>query len=80
MDVEWIIRIVLFSLVHWLLVGIMLQDITSRQRVFGGHKAPWVIIILIVPCFGSLLYLLFHPQILGANYEEERDRQDKKRK
>ena len=75
MDTEWLIRIILFSLVHWILAGIMLQDLTSRQRIFGGHKAPWVIVILIVPCFGSLLYLLFHPQILGSDYEgDKRDR------
>lgn len=64
MNPEWIIRIVLFGIVHWILVGIFLNDITSRQKVFGGRKAPWVLIILIIPCFGSLLYLGFHPQIL----------------
>ena len=79
MDTEWIIRIVLFSLAHWVLAGIMLQDLTSRQRVFGGHKAPWVIVIMIIPCFGSLLYLAFHPQILGSDYERERDKRDRNR-
>ncbi len=64
MNTEWIIRIVLFGIVHWILVGIFLNDIISREKVFGGRKAPWVIIILIIPCFGSILYLLFHPQIL----------------
>jgi len=64
LNTEWIIRIVLFGIVHWILVGIFLNDIISREKVFGGRKAPWVIIILIIPCFGSILYLLFHPQIL----------------
>jgi hypothetical protein len=77
MDTEWIIRIVLFSIVHWVLAGIMLQDLTSRQQVFGKHKAPWAAVILIIPCFGSLLYLLFHPQILGPDYEEKRDKRNK---
>lgn len=77
MDTEWIIRIVLFSMVHWVLAGIMLQDLTSRQQVFGRHKAPWAVVILIIPCFGSLLYLLFHPQILGSDYEGKRDKRDK---
>ena len=79
MDTEWIIRIVLFSLVHWILAGIMLQDLVSRQRVFGGHKAPWAIVVLILPCFGSLLYLSFHPQILGSRYEEENNKRKKRR-
>ncbi len=74
MDLDWIIRIVLFSIVHWILVGIMLNDITSREKVFGRRKAPWVIVILIIPCFGSLLYLAFHPQILSS--PQDRDRHD----
>lgn len=64
MNLEWIIRIILFGIVHWILVGIMLHDMASRQKVFGGHKPPWVLVVLIIPCFGSLLYLAFHPQIL----------------
>jgi len=67
MTLEWILRIVLFSVIHWILVGFMLHDLVSRQKVFGGHKAPWVIIVLIIPCFGSLLYLGFHPRILNPD-------------
>jgi len=66
MDAEWILRIVLFGIVHWVLAGVLLLDITSRPRVFGGHKAPWVIVMIFIPCFGSLLYLFFHPQIFSA--------------
>jgi hypothetical protein len=80
MDLEWILRIVLFGIVHWILAGIMLHDLAYRQRVFGGHKAPWAILIIIIPCFGSILYLLFHPQILHPGYprnERNRDNRDK---
>ena len=80
MDPEWILRIVLFGIVHWILAGVLLHDLASRQRIFGGHKPPWAIAILIIPCFGSLLYLLFHPQILNPNYnrnERHRDKRDK---
>jgi hypothetical protein len=69
MTLDWIIRIVLFGLVHWILAGILLQDLASRKKVFGGRKAPWVIIVLVIPCFGSILYLLFHPQILAPRDE-----------
>jgi len=67
MEPEWILRIVLFGIVHWILAVVLLNDLASRQRVFGGHKAPWAIVILIIPCFGSILYLLFHPQILSRD-------------
>ena len=64
MDFEWIVRIVLFGIFHWILAGIALEDLAFREKVFGGHKPPWVIVILIIPCFGTLFYLLFHPQML----------------
>jgi len=67
MDPEWILRIVLFGIVHWILAGVLLHDLASRQRIFGGRKPPWAIVILIIPCFGSILYLLFHSQILNPD-------------
>ena len=80
MSLEWILRIVLFGIVHWILAGVMLQDLASRQRVFGGRKPPWAIVILIIPCFGSLLYLLFHPQILNPDYQPKEHRRDTRKK
>jgi len=68
MDSEWILRIVLFGIVHWILAGVLIQDLASRDRIFGGRKPPWAVIILFVPCFGSLLYLLFHPQIFNPDH------------
>lgn len=80
MDPEWILRIVLFGIVHWILAVIMLNDLVSRERVFGGRKAPWAVVILVVPCFGSILYLLFHPQILNPDYSRDEHHRDKRRK
>jgi hypothetical protein len=71
MTFDWILRLVLFGIVHWILAGIMLQDLTSRQKVFGKRKAPWAIIILLIPAFGSLTYLVFHPQILAPHDEDQ---------
>jgi len=79
MEPEWIIRVVLFGIVHWILVGIFLHDLASRQRVFLGRKPPWAIVIVIIPCFGSILYLLFHPQILNPDYHQK-ERRDKRQK
>ena len=70
MNPEWILRIVLFGIVHWILAGVMLHDLASRQRVFGVRKPPWAVLILVVPCFGSILYLLFHPQIFNTDESE----------
>jgi len=70
MNAEWIVRLILFSLVHWLLAGILLPDLASREKVFGNHKLPWAVVILVIPSFGSLLYLLFHPQVFRLDSSE----------
>jgi hypothetical protein len=80
LDSEWVLRIVLFSIVHWILAGLMLNDLASRQRIFGKRKPPWAIIIIFIPCFGSLLYLIFHPEILDPNLLQKRQDRDKDRK
>ena len=64
---DWIIRVILFGIVHWLLASFILYDISSRDKVFGNRKAPWVIVTLLIPCFGSILYLLFNPQVLNPD-------------
>ncbi len=63
MELEWILQLVLFGMLHWVLAIMLLHDLASRQRVLGGRKAPWVIVIALVTFLGSLLYLLCHPQI-----------------
>jgi hypothetical protein len=74
MTFDWMLRLVLFGLIHWILAGILIQDLASRRKVIGGHKAPWAVIMLIIPAFGSLLYLAFHPQILAPHDGEDHDR------
>lgn len=80
MDSEFLLRIILIGIVHWILAGVMLQDIASREKVFGGRKLPWVLIIIFVTCFGSILYLLFHPQILNPDYSQHRKDRDRRQK
>ncbi len=77
MDPEWILRIVLLGIAHWILAGVILKDLASRQRVVGGRKWPWAIVIIFITCFGSLLYLLFHPQILNPDRSQQQHRRDR---
>lgn len=65
MEADWILRFVFLGIAHWALAGLMLDDLAKREKVLGGRKAPWAIIIIFITCLGSILYLLFHPQILA---------------
>jgi hypothetical protein len=63
MELERILALVLFSILHLVLAVMLLQDLANRRQVRGGRKAPWAIAIIFVTFLGSLLYLLCHPKI-----------------
>lgn len=58
-----IAKIVLLGLIHWMLVPLALQSLLSREHVIGRRKAPWALTIISMACVGSLIYLIFHPQL-----------------
>jgi hypothetical protein len=61
LSAEQILTLILFSIVHWVLAVMVLDDLARRKKVRGGRKAPWAILIIFLTFFGSFLYLLFHP-------------------
>jgi len=63
LDAGWIIQLGLFGILHWVLVVILLRDLAERDRVRGGRKWPWVLVLIFVTFAGSLLYLVCHPGI-----------------
>lgn len=65
MEVDWILilKIIVLSFIHWMLVGFALKALVERKRVIGGKKAPWAVAIIFLTCVGSLLYLIIHPNI-----------------
>jgi hypothetical protein len=70
MEVERILALVLFCVLHLVLAMMLLQDLANRKRVLGGRKAPWAIAIIFVTFLGSLLYLLCHPKIFYDNNQQ----------
>lgn len=63
MELEQILALIVFSMMHWVLALILLEDLADRKRVLGGRKWPWAIAIIFVTFLGSLVYLLCHPKI-----------------
>jgi len=63
MELERILQLVLFGILHWILAIMLLQDLANRERVLGGRKWPWAAGIIFITFLGSVLYLLCHPRI-----------------
>lgn len=70
MEPEWILRLVLFAVVHWALAVMLLHDLAGRKQVLGGRKWLWAVLIVFVTFLGSLLYLSCHPRIFYGSDNE----------
>ena len=62
-DTIFILKIIALGFIHWMLVPFALKALIERKRVIGGKKAPWAVGIIFLTCIGSLIYLIFHPNI-----------------
>ncbi len=70
MELGRIVALILMSILHLVLAGMLLDDLVNRKRVLGGKKAPWASAILLLPLIGALLYLLCHPKIFYGRDDE----------
>ena len=68
---ERLIALLLFSLLHWVLAGMLLNDLSRRRKVLGGRKAPWVLAIVFIIYLGSVAYLVCHPRIFYGSDSED---------
>src|SRR3954447_21663783 len=58
MDVFWTM-IIFFSWVIWIwMVVVILTDVFRRTDIGGGHKALWVVLLIVLPFLGVLVYLI----------------------
>jgi len=55
-DVFWLLLIFIPLLLIW---GFAIVDIFRRDDLNGWLKAVWVLIVFLMPFFGTLIYLLF---------------------
>src|SRR4030095_5711877 len=63
----------------WIFISIF-GDIFRRNDLSGGAKAGWVVLIVILPFLGCLIYMIARPKMTeqdrerAAQYEEQRRR------
>jgi len=66
-DTFWLLLIFIPLLLVW---GFALVDIFRRDDLAGWLKALWVVVVVIAPFFGTLVYLIFRPP--GATPDERK--------
>jgi general stress protein CsbA len=57
LDVLWTM-IIFFCWVAWIWIMILILSDLFRRDVSGWHKALWVVVLIILPFLGTLIYLI----------------------
>ncbi len=62
----WDLFLILFIFIPMtLLWGFAIFDIFRRHDLSGGSKVLWIVVIFILPVFGTLIYVLLRPEWIG---------------
>ena len=65
-DLIWTMVVFFFwFMAIWIFIMVF-ADIFRRQDMGGGAKAMWVLLIVIVPLFGALVYLIARPRVTSG--------------
>jgi predicted membrane channel-forming protein YqfA (hemolysin III family) len=62
-DVVWTMFVLLFwCMAIWIFI-VVFADILRRADIGGGAKALWILLIVVLPIFGALIYIISRPRI-----------------
>ena len=60
LDIFWTI-LIFFAFLIWIwMVILVLIDVFSRRDMSGWAKAAWVVLIIVLPFVGALIYLIVY--------------------
>jgi len=62
-NVIWATIVFFFWLMAIWIFIMVFADIFRRQDMGGGAKAGWILLIVILPFFGALIYLMVRPRV-----------------
>ena len=71
LDIFWSM-IIFFAWLAWIWVAITIfADIFRRRDIGGWHKAAWVVLVILVPFLGVLVYLIANHDAMAERSVKE---------
>ena len=79
-DVLWTMIVFFFWFMFiWMFIAIF-ADIFRRDDISGGVKAGWIILIVILPFIGILIYMIARPKMTEQDRQMLADVQEQQRR
>jgi type VI protein secretion system component VasK len=72
----WVFFMVMFI---WMFIAVF-ADIFRRNDIHGGVKALWIILIIILPFIGILIYVIARPKMTEQDKEDLQKAQEAQRR
>src|SRR5215208_4620708 len=69
LDFFWTMAIVFFWIVAIMIWFRCFTDLFSRDDVTGGMKAVWIIVLILIPWLGALIYIISRPKVTASDVQ-----------
>ncbi len=68
-DVIWsMVAFFFWFMLIWIFIGIF-GDIFRRNDLSGGMKAVWLIVLVVLPFLGALIYMIARPKVTAQDVQ-----------
>ena len=58
-DLMWSLVVIFFIVTYWMILFFVIVDV-FRRDASGASKTVWLILLLFLPIFGMIMYLISH--------------------
>jgi hypothetical protein len=66
-NVMWALMAFFFWCMAIFVFIVVFADILRRHDLSGGKKAAWILLLVLVPLFGALIYLIVSPTLMTGH-------------
>jgi hypothetical protein len=71
----WSLLVIFFMVIYFMMLFQVIADIFRRKDASGGKKALWLIVLLCVPLFGLVIYMLTNGEHMAERNVQTMERQ-----
>jgi len=69
LDFFWTMMIIFFWVTAIMIWFQCFFDAWRRSDIGGGMKAVWIIVLLVIPWFGALIYIIARPKVTAQDVQ-----------
>ncbi|HKF85498.1 MAG TPA: PLDc N-terminal domain-containing protein, partial [Candidatus Limnocylindrales bacterium] len=69
LDFFWTMAVIFFWITAIMIWFQCFTDLFRRDDVSGGMKAVWIIVLILIPWLGALIYIVSRPKVTASDVQ-----------